>query len=388
MARHYLDHASTSPLRPSALAVITEAAALSNQAVLADPGRIHTEGMTSRIALEDARSQVAGAIGCSSREVVFTSGASESIAAVTWGAIRRSVDKGVPPHVVHSAVEHSAVRESSAMFTEVLDGSTSVIDVDHLGRIDIDAFVDALSPDTALAHLQWGNHEVGTLQPITEIISACRERGVLVHIDATQAIGRVPVDFTSLGADLMSFGGHEFGAPGGVGVMIVRRGLRIAPLIVGGEQERARRAGTENISGLLALGATLAELDDARIESERRHSVELLTRTIDELTSVDGIELLGEPDPDRRLPHIACIAISGVEPQGVVLGLDQRGIAVHSGSSCASEGLEPSPVLEAMGVDAHRSLRISVGWSTTDDDISALCVALPQVVEQLRSLAS
>ena len=387
MARHYLDHASTSPIRPTALAVTTEAATLSNQGVLADPGRIHTEGMTSRVALEDARSQVAGAIGCSSREIVFTSGASESIAAVTWGSVRRAVDKGTVPHIVHSSVEHSSVRESSAMFVEAFGGRTSVIGVDHHGRIDVAAFIDALSPDTALAHIQWGNHEVGTLQPISEVIGACRELGVLVHIDATQAVGRIPVDFGSLGADLMSFGGHEFGAPGGVGVMIVRKGLRIAPLIVGGEQERARRAGTENIVGLLALGSTMVELDDRHIAAERERSEALIARTVESLTSLEGVELLGDPDPQRRLPHIACLAIAGVEPQGVVLGLDQRGIAVHSGSSCASEGLEPSPVLEAMGADAHRSLRVSVGWNTTDADIEALCAAVPEVVGQLRALA-
>jgi len=387
MARHYLDHASTSPLRTVALDTIIDAARLANEGVLADPGRIHTEGMTARAALEDARAQVAAAIGARSREIVFTSGSTEAIATATWGAVRRAIDAGVVPHIVHSAVEHSAVRRSSAQFADAFGGSISVIGVDPNACVDVDAFIDALSPTTALAHIQWGNHEVGTLQPVAEIIAACREREVLVHVDATQAVGRVPVDFGALDADLLSFGGHEFGAPAGVGVLAIRRGLRLHPLLLGGEQERARRAGTEDLIGLLALGATLAELDRSVIEQESDRARTQLHRAASRLTAIDGIAVLGDPHPTNRLPHIACVAITGVEPQGVVLGLDQRGIAVHSGSSCASEGLEPSPVLEAMGVDAHRSLRISVGWNTTDDDIDALCDALPEVVGRLRALA-
>ena len=387
MARHYLDHASTSPLRPIALATIAETARLANAGAIGDPGRIHTEGLTARSALEEARAQVATAIGARPREIVFTSGSTESIAAATWGAVRRAVDDGHRPRIVHATVEHSAVRRSSTEFTGAFGGTVTQIGVEPDGRIDVGAFIAAIEPTTALAHVQWGNHEVGTLQPIEQIVAACREHGVLVHVDATQAVGRVPIDFASLGADLVSFGGHEFGGPTGVGVLVIRRGLRIHPLLVGGEQERARRAGTEDLLGLLALGATLAELDERAIERESIRSRALLLRAESHLTAVEGIEVLGPRDPAARLPHLLCLTIAGVEPQGVVLGLDQRGIAVHSGSSCASEGLEPSPVLEAMGVDAHRSLRISVGWNTTDDDIDAVCDALPDVVSGLRSLA-
>jgi len=387
VARHYLDHASASPLRPVALETLLAAATYSSQGVLADPSRIYSEAITARVALEEARHQTAVALGASSREVIFTSGSTESIATATWGAVRRTVERGHSPHIVHAAVEHSSVRESSAKFSTAFGGSVTVIGVDACGRLNVDQFVEALSPTTALAHIQWGNHEVATLQPLTEIIRICKEREILVHVDATQAVGRVLVNFQQVDADLLSFGSAEFGGPSGVGVLLVRKGLRLDPLLVGGEQERARRAGTENVDSLLALGATLAELSSERITSEGERSKAQLCEVIQRFTAIDGIDLLGDPEPDGRLPHLACLAIGGIEPQGVVLGLDQRGIGVHSGSSCASEGLEPSPVLEAMGVDAQRSLRISVGWNTTQSDIEATCVALPEVVAQLRALS-
>lgn len=388
MTRRYLDHASTSPLRAVAAAALLDAIHESQSGRLADPGRIHTEGMTARVMLEIAREQTATLIGARSREIVFTSGATEAIAAATWGAVRRAVDKDHRPHIVLAAVEHSAVRLSSTMFAAAFGGSVSVIGVDAAGRIDAGEFIEALTPGTALAHVQWGNHEVGTLQPVREIAAECRERGILVHVDAAQAVGRVPVDPRDLGVDLLSFSGHKFGGPTGTGALWIRQGLRLEPLLAGGEQERARRAGLENVISLLALGAAAAELDPATIDAEATRSRGYCSSLLEHLTPIDGIELLGDPSPSGRLPHLVCLAVAGVEPQGVVLGLDQHGIAVHSGSSCATEGLEPSPVLEAMGVDAERSLRISVGWNTTPADIDAVCARLPEVVVYLRSLAA
>lgn len=387
MARHYLDHASTSPLRPVARDALVDAITRASAGEFADPGRLHAEGMVARALVEDGRERTADFLGVRPRQVVFTSGATESIATATWGAVRRAVERGGEPHVVHAAVEHSAVRRSSESFTTAAGGSVTVVGVDRSGRIDVDEFLAALRPDTALAHVQVGNHEVGTRQPVAAIVSACRERGVLVHVDATPAIGRVPFDLADLDADLVSFGAHEFGGPPGIGVLVVRLGLRLPPLLLGGEQERARRAGTEDVPAIVALGATLDALDPTTLDDERSRSRRFCTAIVDRLTTIDGIEVLGDPDPDGRLPHLVCLAVAGVEPQGVVLGLDQRGIAAHSGSSCATEDLEPSPVLEAMGVDAHRSLRLSVGWSTTDADIDAVCAALPEVVGGLRALA-
>ena len=363
---HYLDHASTSPLRPEARAMMLEALG----APLADPSRIHEPGMTARAALEQAREAVAGAFGARPREVVFTSGASESIAAVCWGVADRGSTQ------VLSAVEHSAVR-----FAATQHGAVAVVGCDRTGRVDPAELLAAVDDDTSVVHLQLANHEVGTVQPVAEVVAACRERGVLVHVDAAQAAGRVPLDFGALGADLVSISGHKLGGPAGTGVLLVRRGLRIRPLIVGGEQERARRAGIEDVVGALGLAAAV-EAIDVRREAAEQAALSDAVRAA--LLAVDGVELFGHPT--ERLPHLVCAGIADIEPQAVLLGLDRRRVRAHSGSACASEGLEPSPVLEAMGVDAHRSLRVSVGWSTTDADVAAFATALPDVVADLRAL--
>ncbi len=187
----------------------------------------------------------------------------------------------------------------------------------------------------------------------------------------------------ALGADLMSVSGHKFGGPPGAGALLVRRGLRLAPLLLGGDQERARRAGMENVPAMVGFGAAASEVD-AALDVESALNTAQTDRVLAWADQADGISVLG--DPDRRLPHVVCLGIEGIEPQPVLLGLDQAGVAVHSGSSCSTESLEPSPVLEAMGADAQRSLRISVGWNTTEADIDHLLVALPQVLDRLRSL--
>jgi cysteine desulfurase len=195
----------------------------------------------------------------------------------------------------------------------------------------------------------------------------------------------VPVDFVGLGADLLSVSAHKFGGPQGVGALLVRRGLRIRPLLVGGEQERARRAGMENVAAIAGFGAVAGALADGRrLDAEAAASRSQTGRVLDVLP--DGVVAYG--DTDARLPHIACLGVEGVEAEAVLLGLDQAGIAAHSGSACSSESLEPSPVLEAMGVDAERSLRVSVGWSTTGEDVEAFVEALPGVVAHLRTLGA
>ena len=354
---------------------------------VADPGRIHVEGMTARVALEQACEQVASLLGARSREVVFTSGATESVAAAVWGALGSGESKGRRPHVIVPAVEHSAVRQASATYAAALGGDVTVVGVDGLGRVDPDEVMGSVRDDTALVHVQWGNHEVGTSQPAAEIAARCRRAGVLVHVDAAQAAGRVPIDFATIGADLLSVSGHKFGAPVGSGALLVRRGLRIDPLLHGGDQERARRAGMENLPAIVGLGAACKVLAAGhRLATEQTASRRLTDRVLAAVPGLDGVRVYG--DPAGRLPHLVCLGVDGIEPQAVLLGLDQAGIAAHSGSACASEGLEDSPVLEAMGVDAHRSLRISVGWSSTDADIDALLATLPLVIERLRALGS
>lgn len=364
--RHHLDHASTTPLRPAARQAMISALG----EAWGDPSRIHRDGMESRVALEQARDEVAAALGARPREVVFTSGATESIASACWGA----ADRG--SHQVLAPVEHSAVRASAA-----LHGGVRVAGVDGIGRIDPDGLLGLVDDDTALVHVQTANHEVGTVQPADAVVAACRERRTLVHVDAVQTVGRVPFDFASLGADLVSISGHKVGGPMGIGVLLVRRGLRIRPMLVGSEQERARRAGMENVVGAIGLAAALSSVD---VAAEGANQRALSTRLRAALRSVDGVTVYG--DDDSSAPHVVCAGITDIEPQAVLLGLDRRGISAHSGSACASEGLEPSPVLEAMGVDAHRSLRVSVGWTSTDTDVDAFAAALPEVVADLRSL--
>ena len=379
MARHYLDHASTSPLRPEARAAM---AAWEEAGVTADPGRVHAEGRMVRAALEDARDQVAGLFNVRSRQIVFTSGATEAINAAVWGATRSD-----PGPVACAMVEHSAVRDASARSAPVVP-----IAVDGYGRFEVGAVDDALDRCMALhgryptlVHCQWANHEVGTVQPVAQIIEHCRQRGVRTHVDAAAAAGSVPLDLGQLGADLVSVSAHKLGGPPGIGALIVGRGLRFEPFVVGGEQERARRAGMENVAGAIGFGAAAAALAaPGSLTTEAataRGQTDRLQRTAE---GVEGVSVFG--DAVHRLPHLVCLGVDGVEAEPVLLGLDQSGIAVHSGSSCSSETLEPSPVLEAMGVDAERSLRLSVGWSTIDADIAAFEAAFPDVVSGLRAL--
>jgi cysteine desulfurase len=346
---------------------------------IGDPGRIHAEGMTARVAVEQAREEVASCFGARTREVVFTSGATESIATAIWGAAPRGSQLVVP------AVEHSAVRESAAMLADLGGHEVVTVGVDGLGRVDPDAVLAAIGPDTALVNVQWANHEVGTRQPVAEVVAACREREVLVHVDAATGAGHDPIDFRDLGADLVSISGHKLGGPPGIGLLLIRRGLRLRPLLRGGDPERARRAGLEDIPAIVGLAAACTDLAAGALADEAERSRALTDRVLAAADGFDGLHVYG--DRVDRVPHVVCLGVEGVEPQAVLLGLDQAGIAAHSGSACSSEALEPSPVLEAMGVDAHRSLRISTGWSSTDADVDALLDALPQVIARLRALA-
>jgi len=378
--RVYLDHASTSPLRPAAreamLRYLTAAPDLGDN--WGDPGRIHYEGMRSRVAVEEAREQLADIVGARPREVVFTSGATEAVAMACFGAVHH---RPGATGMVLAATEHSCVR-TRAEQPFVPGAAATVVGVDAQGHVDPDELMAAVDDTTALVHVQWGNHEVGTYGPVVEVVEACRERGVLVHVDAAQAAGREVIDFDELGADLMSISGHKLGGPPGTGALLVRRGLRLDPLLLGGDQERARRAGMENVLGIVGLGAAADEAGTRLLHTDSIQRA-LTDRVVEGLSGV--LEPVG--DPVDRLPHIACFTVPGVEPQPLLIGLDRAGVAVHSGSSCSSETLEDSPVLAAMGADAHRSLRVSVGWSTTMDDVDRLVEVLPKVLADLQGLA-
>lgn len=378
MARAYLDHGSASALRPAA-----------KQAMLAwldsaDPGRVHTEGHMARAALEDAREQVAEWLGTRGRQVVFTSGATEAINAAVFGAVERwTRSRNEPPVVALAGVEHSAVREASERCADV-----RVLPVDRFGFIDPVAVEEAIAErPTTLVHCQLANHEIGTIQKVKEVAAACRASGVPLHVDAAAATSSVRIGFDQLGADLLSVSGPKIGGPRGSGALLIRRGLRLAPFIAGGMQERARRAGLENVAAAVGFGTAAAELA-SHLESEASSALRHMTRLRAAALRIDGVEAFGPPTEESRLPGLLCIGLSGVEAEPVLIGLDRAGVAAHSGSSCSSESLEPSPVLEAIGADADHSLRFTAGWSTTVHDVDMACEALPAVVGRLRALAA
>jgi cysteine desulfurase len=377
VTRVYLDHASTSPLRPVAFDAMVPFLREHH----GDPGRLHAEGRVTRVALEDARERVATLFGARAREVVFTSGGTEAVNTAVWGAVARHAAGGSRAHIVTTAVEHSAVLDACAR-TGI---ETTIVGVDRVGRFDPAEVATAIRDDTALVTVQLANHEVGTLQPAADVCRWARERGVLVHVDACAAAGQVPIDFQALGADLCSVTAHKLGGPKGAGALLVRRGLRIPPFIVGGAQERARRGGIENVAAAVGFGAAAEELARGGLERECAAAYGRTEHLADRaLASVDGVQRYG--DPVERLPQMVCLGVEGVEAEPILLGLDQHGVAVHSGSACSSETFEPSPVLRAMGVDADHSLRASVGWSTTDADVDAFVAAFGPVVERLRGL--
>jgi cysteine desulfurase len=373
LARAYLDHASSSPLRPAALDAMLPFLREHH----ADPGRLHAEGRATRVALEQAREQVAVFFGARPREVVFTASGTEAVNAGLWGGLKRAGKHS--PHVVTSVVEHSCVRDALARSR----AEVTEVGVDRSGRFEPAEVLDAVRDDTALVSVQLANHEVGTLQPVAEIAAAAHSRGVLVHVDACAAAGHVPVDFHALDVDLCSVTAHKFGGPKGAGALLVRRGLRVEPLLVGGAQERARRAGIEDVPAWVGFGAACDACDVAVEGTAQRALVDCAARV---MASAPGVVRFGAAGPDASLPNLLCLGVDGVEAEPILLALDQHGVAVHSGSSCSSETLEPSPVLAAMGVDAERSLRVSVGWSTTQADVERFVEVLPGIVERLRGL--
>ena len=375
MARAYLDHASSSPLRPVALDAMLPFLREHH----ADPGRLHTEGRVTRVALEEARVSVAACFGARPREIVFTSSGTEAVNAAIWGAVKRSGKHS--PHVVTTAVEHSSVRDALARSR----AEVTTVPVDGRGRYSEAEVLAAVRDDTALVSVQLANHEVGTVQPAGAVAVAARARGVLVHVDACAAAGHVPFDFHKLDADLCSVTAHKFGGPKGAGALMVRRGLRLDPLLVGGAQERARRAGIEDVPAWVGFGAACAALDVDREAAAQGALIAIAARVID---SVPGVTRFGPgaTDPSATLPNLLCFGVDGVEAEPILLALDQHGVAVHSGSSCSSETLEPSPVLAAMGVDADHSLRVSVGWSSGPADVERFVEVFPGIVERLRGL--
>ena len=373
----YLDHASATPLderaRVALLAALDE---------FADPLRVHGDGLAAKRLLDDARATVAGALGAQPDEIVFTSGGTESVALAIWGGVRPVRELGT--RIVTTTVEHPAV--GGVLHTLETDGFESVlVEVDHNGSIDLDAFAAEIRrPGTLLASVHHANHEVGTIQPIAECARVCREAGVLFHTDACQTVGHLPVDAPALGVDLLSISGHKFGGPPGIGALYVRRGVPIAAYPCGDDRERRRRSGVENVPGVAAMAAALeTRLEGMNDEVARGWA---LTDTIRAgiAERVEGASVHGHAT--QRVPHLVCFSVPDLDAEIMSMALDDRGFRIAAGSNCSGAAGEASSVLEHMGVASTASFRIGVGPDTTEDDAERLLATLPSLVSDLREV--
>jgi cysteine desulfurase len=380
----YLDHAATTPLHPEVLAAMlpffTQHAG--------NPSSIHHVGRAALQAVDDAREQVALILGCTRRELIFTGGGSESANLAVKGVALARREAGKGNHLIVSAIEHHAVLHAAEQLQRHFGFALTVLPVDDAGLLRPDDLRAALRPETALVSVMYANNEIGTVQPIAELGAICREAGVPFHTDAVQAPGALPLDVEALNVDLLSLTAHKFYGPKGVGLLYARRGLPMQPQISGGAQERRRRAGTENVPGIVGLAAALARAE-ARRASEAPRLRALRERLVDGvLARIPQSWLNG--DRERRLPGNANLGFACVEGESVLLLLDQAGICASSGSACTSGSLEPSHVLLALGHDAaaaNGSLRFSLGHGVTDDDIDYLLATLPAMIERLRAVA-
>ncbi len=373
----YFDHAATTPVDPRVLEAMLPFFAER----FGNPSELHRQGREARRAVETARREVAALLGAEEREIVFTSGGTEADNLALAGTLGGADDAG---RVIVSAVEHAAVGEAARALAQ-RGWAVDVVPVDGDGLVDRDAFAAALRPDTRLASVMLANNVVGTLQPVAELARLAHEQGVLFHTDAVQAVGALPVDVSGLGVDLLSLSGHKFYGPKGIGALYVRRGTRLQPLLHGGGHERGLRSGTENVPGIVGLGVA-ARLARAEMEERRPRLEALRDRLIDgALTSVPGVRLLGHRR--LRLPGNACLAVSGVESEPLVLGLDAAGVMAAGGPACASGAGEPSHVLLSMGlgaVEAGGSLRLSLGRESTAGEVDRFLEVFPPIVRELR----
>jgi cysteine desulfurase len=377
----YLDHAATTPLAPEALEAMLPF--LGEQ--FGNPASIYGLARGARRAIDDARDSVAEVLGCRSGEIVFTSGGTESdnlaIKGVAWAARSRG------KHIVTTKIEHLAVLRS-VEFLEKVGFEATYVDVDHDGRVDPAAIEAAIRPDTILISAMLANNETGTIQPVREIAEVARARKIPLHTDACQANGLMDLDVERLGVDLMSLSAHKFYGPKGAGVLYARRGTQYMPQQQGGTNERGRRAGAENVAGIVGL-ATALRLAYADLPAVTAHLRALRDRLVDgALGRIERIRLMGHPE--HRLPSFASFVVEGVEGESLLLSLDARNVFASSGAACTSGTLDPSHVLTAMGVPAelaHGSLRLTVGLTNTPEQIDRAVDELVQVVAKLRSLA-
>lgn len=371
----YLDNSATTPIRPEVVAAMKPYA----DQVYGNPGSIHASGRAARKAVDDARDEVAALINSDPRDIIFTSGGTESDNSALAGVFAASEKS----RILVSAMEHHAVLHAAEYLGKYQGASVDTIPVDAHGCVAPDMVIP---DDTAIVSVMAGNNETGAIQPFRKIGLACRQAGVPFHTDAVQAVGRIPIDVTAMPIDLLSMAAHKLGGPKGVGALYVKRGIEMAPQQWGGAQEKSRRAGTENVPGIVGFGKACAL---ARAERESEHARLSKLRDMFEQAlreQVPGLHV--NSGGVERLPHISNMGFEDVEGESVLLALDMEGIAVSTGSACTSGSLEASHVLLAMGQDhttALSAVRFSLGRTTTESDIETVVGCLPDIIARLRA---
>jgi len=379
--RIYLDHNATTPLLPEVIDRMTGTL----REEFGNPSSVHHFGQQAKAAIDEARTEVATLLSADPSEVLFTSGGTESDNIAIRGAAEALEATG-RRHLIASSIEHEAVLNTLKALAK-RGWRTTLLPVDQTGIVAPDALRAALADDTALVSVMHANNEIGTIQPIAELARIAHDRGALFHTDAVQSAAKLPISVRSLGVDMLSISAHKFYGPKGVGALWIRRGLRVLPLLTGGRQERSRRAGTENVAGIVGMGVA-ARIARGKMADEGTRLSALRDRLEAEiLAAVPGTAVNGAREP--RVPNTTNVSFDRVEAESLLIALDLEGIAVSTGSACSSGTLEPSHVLKAMGFNAHRaqnSIRFSLGASSTDAEIDRVIAVLPKMVEKLRSL--
>lgn len=381
MQRIYLDYAATTPTDPEVARVMlpyfTE--------VFGNPSSIHYFGQQAKKGMEEARDKLASFLGAKSEEIIFTSGGTESNNFALFGVASALESKG--NHIIISAIEHHAVTEPVKVLEKKGFKITSV-KVDKTGLVDPEDVIKAITDKTILISIMHANNEIGVIEPISEIGKIAKEKGIYFHSDAVQAVGHIPTDVNNLNVNLLSLSAHKFYGPKGVGALYIRKGTRINRFLHGGDQERSRRASTQNVAGIVGLGKAI-EICKEKMDEEIKTQTQLRDRLIKEIPEkISDVRLNGHPT--KRLPNNVNFSFSFIEGESMLLNLDMLGIAASTGSACTSSSLEPSHVLLAIGLPhelAHGSLRITLGRWTKKEDIDFLLENLPKVVDKLRRMS-
>ena len=381
MQRIYLDYAATTPTDPN----VVQAMLPYFHDAFGNPSAIYSYGQEAKNALEEARGKVARLIGARDEEIIFTSGGTEADNFALKGAAYANQKKG--NHIITSAIEHHAVLES-CKFLGKMGYKITYLPVDKYGLVDPDSVKKAITDKTILISVMHANNEIGTIQPISEIGKIAKEAGILFHSDAVQTAGHIPLNVNELGVDLLSMSGHKLYGPKGVGVLYTRKGSKLTPFMHGGGQERGRRASTENVPGIVGLGQA-AELAGQDLEGEAQRLIGLRDKLISGIVQkVDRTHLNGHPV--KRLPNNVNISVEFVEGESMCLNMDIVGICASTGSACSSGSLEASHVLLAIGlehVQAHGSLRFTLGKWTTEEEVEKVLEILPRIIGKLRAMS-